>query len=226
MTWQNLLNTETINLSNTLYDRTIKERESGAKIWPEQSQIFRALTLTPPEKTKVVIIGQDPYHTPHQANGLAFSITPGHKIQPSLMNIYNELHDDLSLPIPNNGDLTPWAEQGVLLLNTVLTVYQGEPNSHAEWGWHVVTKNILKAAAQLDQPIVFLAWGKNATENIQAIKFSDNKLVIKSTHPSPYSYAKPTRLTQAFKGSRPFSQTNEFLTAHGVTPIDWSIPNL
>lgn len=223
MTWHDLLTPKDIMLSDTLYERAKTERETGARICPEQNQIFRALALTPPEKTKVIIIGQDPYHTPGQANGLAFSISPGHKLQPSLMNIYEELHNDIGLPVPTTGDLTPWAEQGVLLLNTVLTVYQGEPNSHIEWGWHALTKSILRIAANLDQPIVFCAWGKNAMENIKTIKFPDNKLVLVSTHPSPYSYAKATRLAPAFKGSRPFSKINDFLTAHNVTPIDWTI---
>lgn len=226
MTWHDLLPKETIELSDNLYDRVIAERNNGALIWPENGQIFRALQLTPPNRTKVVIIGQDPYHTPHQANGLAFSITPGHRIQPSLQNIFAELNEDLDVPVPNNGDLTPWAERGVLLLNTVLTVYQGEPNSHIEWGWHAVTKDILKVAAQLGQPIVFLAWGKNAMENIQTVKLDPDKLVLKSTHPSPYSYAKATRLSPAFKGSRPFSKTNEFLIRHGSAPIDWTLPDL
>lgn len=223
MTWHTLLDENYIKLSDSLYERAMNERAAGWKIWPKQDDIFKALSLTPPDQTKVVIIGQDPYHTPGQANGLAFATSPGHKIQPSLMNIYEELNEDLNIPVPNTGDLTPWAEQGVLLLNTVLTVQERQANSHKDWGWQILTHEIIKQAANLPQPIVFMVWGKNAIETTSDIQFPDNKLVLVSTHPSPYSYAKPSRNAIAFKGSRPFSKANEFLTNNNISPINWTI---
>lgn len=223
MVWHDLLSPEFEKLSDSLYNRARDERTKGWRICPGQESIFRALELTPPDKVKAVIIGQDPYHTPGQANGLAFSTSRGHKIQPSLINIYEELNADLGLPVPDHGDLTAWAERGVLLLNTTLTVYERQPNSHVDWGWNILTHEILRQASLLPQPAVFLVWGKNAIENVSDIRFPENKLVLKSTHPSPYSYAKASRNAIAFKGSRPFSRTNDFLAANGIAPIDWSL---
>ncbi len=183
-------------------------------------------------------MGQDPYHTPGQANGLAFSIAAGHSLQPSLVNIFKELNSDLGIPKPAEGDLTRWAEQGVLLLNATLTVYEHQANSHVGWGWNKFTKAILQAAHSLPQPIVFLLWGANAQDLLNdlitcAAVYHDNnhivteKLVKKafvlSSHPSPFSFSKTCRGTPAFKGSKPFSTTNQLLINMGGTPIDWSL---
>ena len=177
------------------------EKEYETKtIYPPKKQIFRALNLCDFDDVKVVILGQDPYHEPHQANGLAFSVTKDVRIPPSLVNIYKEIHDDLGLPIPNHGDLTYWAKQGVLLLNNVLTVERGKANSHKGLGWETFTLNIVRYLNE---------------------KYIDSRhLVLTSVHPSPLS------AYRGFFGSRPFSKTNEFLIKNGMTPIDWSIPNV
>lgn len=223
ISWYSLLPVEMQTLSDSLYDRAQKERDAGSKLCPSQDDIFKALRLTPPDKTKIIIIGQDPYHTPGQANGLAFSISPGHKLQPSLMNIFQELHDDLGISVSTNGDLTKWAEQGVLLLNSTLTVYEHQPNSNSDWGWQMLTHAILETAAKLPSPIVFMAWGQNAINNVDSITMTKDKLILRSTHPSPYSFNKPGRSVPAFQGSRPFSKANAFLQQHGVEPVDWTL---
>lgn len=198
---------------------------------------FKALNLTTPDSVKVCLVGQDPYHTPGQANGLAFSITPGHPLQPSLKNVFNELCDDIGCEYPSNGDLTPWAERGVLLLNTSLTVYEHQPNSHVSWGWNKFTKSVLQAATRLPQPIVFMLWGANAQDLfkdlISCAVVWDNKGVarenlikkayILSSHPSPFSVTKQCRGTPSFKGSKPFSTANGLLISMGGEPIDWSL---
>ena len=195
------------------------EKEYETKtIYPPKKQIFRALNLCDFDDVKVVILGQDPYHEPHQANGLAFSVTKDVRIPPSLVNIYKEIHDDLGLPIPNHGDLTYWAKQGVLLLNNVLTVERGKANSHKGLGWETFTLNIVRYLNEREKPLVFILWGKNA---IEKKKYIDSRhLVLTSVHPSPLS------AYRGFFGSRPFSKTNEFLIKNGMTPIDWSIPNV
>ena len=167
----------------------------------------------------MVILGQDPYHELHQANGLAFSVYPGVRIPPSLVNIYKELSDDVKTFIPNNGDLTKWAKQGVLLLNNVLTVEQGKANSHAGIGWEIFTLNIVKALNKREKPMVFILWGNNARSKKQFIDTSKH-LVLESAHPSPLS------AHRGFFGSRPFSKTNEFLIKNNMTPIDWQIDNI
>ena len=203
--------------------KTIVEIESQKEyeiktIYPPKEQIFRALNLCDFDDVKVVILGQDPYHEPHQANGLAFSVTKDVRIPPSLVNIYKEIHDDLGLPIPNHGDLTYWAKQGVLLLNNVLTVERGKANSHKGLGWETFTLNIVRYLNEREKPLVFILWGKNA---IEKKKYIDSRhLVLTSVHPSPLS------AYRGFFGSRPFSKTNEFLIKNGMTPIDWSIPNV
>ena len=157
--WSDILSPAALEKAKQLQARVKKEGANGHIIYPPQDQIFRALTLTQPEAVKVVIIGQDPYHGPGQANGLAFSVSPGVAIPPSLRNIFKELQDDLGCPPPKSGDLTPWAERGVLLLNTSLTVEQGKPASHAAWGWQLFVSDICRACVALPQPIVFLLWG-------------------------------------------------------------------
>ena len=188
-------------------------------IFPPRQNIFRALNLCDYEDVKVVILGQDPYHELHQANGLAFSVYPGVRIPPSLVNIYKELSDDVKTFIPNNGDLTKWAKQGVLLLNNVLTVEQGKANSHAGIGWEIFTLNIVKALNKREKPMVFILWGNNARSKKQFIDTSKH-LVLESAHPSPLS------AHRGFFGSRPFSKTNEFLIRNNMTPIDWQIHNI
>lgn len=195
------------------------EKEYETKtIYPPKEQIFRALNLCDFDDVKVVILGQDPYHEPHQANGLAFSVTKDVRIPPSLMNIYKEIHDDLGLPIPNHGDLTYWAKQGVLLLNNVLTVERGKANSHKGLGWETFTLNIVRYLNEREKPLVFILWGKNA---IEKKKYIDSRhLVLTSVHPSPLS------AYRGFFGSRSFSKTNAFLIKNGMAPIDWGIPNV
>lgn len=188
-------------------------------IFPPRQNIFRALNLCDYDDVKVVILGQDPYHELHQANGLAFSVYPGVKVPPSLVNIYKELQSDLNTTIPNHGDLTKWAKQGVLLLNNVLTVEQGKANSHAGIGWETFTLNIVKALNQREKPLVFILWGNNARSKKQYIDTTKH-LVLESAHPSPLS------AHRGFFGSRPFSRANQFLVSNGMTPIDWQIDNV
>ena len=188
-------------------------------IFPPRQNIFRALNLCDYEDVKVVILGQDPYHELHQANGLAFSVYPGVKIPPSLVNIYKELKDDVNTFIPNHGDLTKWAKQGVLLLNNVLTVEEGKAKSHAGIGWEIFTLNIVKALNRREKPMVFILWGNNARSKKQYIDTSRH-LVLESAHPSPLS------AHRGFFGSKPFSKANDFLIKNNMTPIDWQIENV
>ncbi len=187
-------------------------------IYPPRNKIFNALKTTPFGEIKVVILGQDPYHGKGQAHGLCFSVNKGVAIPPSLKNIYKEQHNDLGITQPNHGYLQSWAEQGVLMLNTVLTVEEGKPNSHANYGWQKFTDEIIKIVNTQSSPVVFLLWGRNA---ISKAKFIDkNKhLVLTSVHPSPLSaYA-------GFFGCKHFSKCNEFLKNHGIEPINWQIPD-
>lgn len=188
------------------------------KVYPPKEDLFKALKLTPYQDTKVVILGQDPYHGPGQAHGLSFSVKPGVRIPPSLVNIYKELQSDLGVPIPNHGTLVHWAEQGVLLLNTVLTVRDGEANSHKGLGWERFTDAVIEKLNERDKPVVFILWGSHAQKKGA---FIDRKkhLVIQSVHPSPLS------VHRGFFGSRPFSKANAFLAAHGIKPVDWAIPD-
>lgn len=199
--------------------RTVKEEYNTRQVFPEAKDIFSAFELTPFHQVKVVILGQDPYHNVGQAHGLCFSVKPGVEIPPSLVNIYQELHDDLGCYIPNNGYLTKWAKQGVLLLNTVLTVRAHAANSHRGIGWEEFTDAAIKALNELDQPIVFILWGRPA-QNKKPMLTNPNHLILEAPHPSPLS------AYRGFFGSRPFSKTNEFLKAHGVEPIDWQIENI
>lgn len=218
MKWSDIMEESIMQKGDELYQKAQDLRNTGTPVFPPQDQIFRALTLTPPDQTKVCIIGQDPYHTPGAANGLAFSINPGRRIQPSLQNIFKEMVSDLNCNTPSSGDLTPWAKQGVLLLNRTLTVTGGCPNSHADWGWQLFTEHVFRLCAELPQPLVFILWGKYAQSLANGITLPENKLVIKSPHPSPMS------ASYGFFGSKPFSKTNKFLTDHGVTPIQWELP--
>ncbi|WP_294392841.1 uracil-DNA glycosylase [uncultured Clostridium sp.] len=188
-------------------------------IYPNMYDLFNALHFTSYADTKVVILGQDPYHGPNQAHGLSFSVNPGVRIPPSLVNIYKELHTDLNCYIPNNGYLKKWADQGVLLLNTVLTVRAGEANSHKNKGWEEFTTKVIKILNEKETPVVFILWGNNAISKETLITNSKH-LIIKSVHPSPLS------ASRGFFGSRPFSKTNDFLISTNQKPIDWQIENI
>lgn len=205
------------------YYMTLKEKidneYASNTIFPPKKEIFRCLNLTSYDDVKVVILGQDPYHEKGQANGLAFSVRPGVQVPPSLVNIFKECHDDVGIRIPNNGDLTAWAKQGVLLLNNVLTVREHQANSHRLYGWEIFTLNVVKLLNAREKPMVFILWGKNAIEKEKYIDTSKH-LVLKSVHPSPLS------AYRGFFGSKPFSKTNAFLVKTGQMPIDWQIQDL
>ena len=202
----------------TLYDTVLKEYQTKT-IYPAAEDIFSAFEFTPLSKVKVVILGQDPYHEPGQAHGLCFSVKPEVEIPPSLVNIYKELHEDLGCYIPDNGYLKKWAEQGVLMLNTVLTVRAHQANSHKGIGWEEFTDAAIRVLNEIDRPIVFILWGRPAQMK-ESMLTNPKHLILKSAHPSPLS------AYRGFFGSRPFSKTNAFLEAHGLSPIDWQIENV
>ncbi|MGN0436926.1 MAG: uracil-DNA glycosylase [Lachnospiraceae bacterium] len=202
-----------------LYQKVNEEYASGKKIFPPADDIFNAFHLTPLKDVKCVIIGQDPYHNDGQAHGLCFSVKPDVEIPPSLVNIYKELEDDLGCYIPNNGYLVKWAKQGVLLLNSVLTVRAHQANSHQGIGWEQFTDAVMDILNKEDRPIVFLLWGKPA-QNKAAKLNNPNHLILKAPHPSPLS------AYRGFFGCKHFSQANAFLEEHGLTPIDWQIENI
>ena len=189
------------------------------QIFPPSDDIFNAFHLTPLNEVKVVIIGQDPYHNVGQAHGLCFSVKPDVDIPPSLVNIYKELQDDLGCYIPNNGYLVKWAKQGVLMLNTVLTVRAHEANSHRGRGWEEFTDAAIKALNKQDRPIVFILWGSPAQSKAKMLD-NPKHLILKAPHPSPLS------AYRGFFGSKPFSKTNHFLEQNGIAPIDWQIENV
>ena len=198
----------------------VKEEYSRTVVYPPAEDIFNALHFTPLSEVKVLILGQDPYHNENQAHGLSFSVLPSQKeIPPSLQNIYKELQDDLGCYIPNNGYLKKWADQGVLLLNTVLTVRAHQANSHQGRGWEQFTDAIIQAVNAQDRPIVYMLWGRPAQMKKRMLT-NPNHLILEAPHPSPLS------AYRGFFGSKPFSQTNKFLEAHGVEPIDWQIDEL
>lgn len=188
-------------------------------VYPDMHHIFQALHLTSYEDAKVVILGQDPYHGAGQAHGLSFSVLPGVRTPPSLQNIYKELRDDLGCPIPSHGFLEHWARQGVLLLNAVLTVREGQANSHRKLGWEPFTSAVIAALNEREQPLVFILWGRNAQEKAAFIDRTRH-LVIESAHPSPLS------AHNGFFGTKPFSRANAFLKANGMAEIDWRVPEL
>lgn len=188
-------------------------------IYPDKYDIFNALHYTNYKDVKVVILGQDPYHGPNQAHGLSFSVKPGVPAPPSLMNIYKELNSDLGCSIPNNGYLKKWSDQGVMLLNTALTVREGQANSHHNMGWEHFTDRIISLLNEREDPIVFILWGSNAQSKLNIINNSRH-YIIKSVHPSPLS------AHRGFFGSKPFSKANDFLTSIGKVPIDWQIENV
>ncbi len=195
------------------------EKAGGKEIYPPGPLIFNALDATPLEAVKVVIIGQDPYHGPGQAHGLCFSVQPGVPVPPSLLNIYKELKRDLNLDIPAHGCLQAWAEQGVLLLNTALTVERGVAGSHAGKGWQHFTDKVIETVSQRCPHLVFLLWGKHAQSKAPLID-PTRHLILRSVHPSPLS------AHRGFIGNGHFSRTNKFLEQYGLTPIDWRLPPL
>lgn len=199
--------------------QTVNEEYRTHQIFPPADDIFNAFALTPLHEVKVVILGQDPYHGEGQAHGLCFSVKPDVEIPPSLVNIYKELQDDCGCEIPNNGYLTKWAKQGVLLLNTVLTVRAHQANSHRGIGWEEFTDAAIRILNEQDRPMVFILWGRPAQMK-KSMLTNPNHLIIESPHPSPLS------AYRGFFGSRPFSRTNKFLKEHGIKEIDWQIENI
>ena len=198
--------------------KKVKEEYATHMIFPPSNEVFSAFELTPLADVKVVILGQDPYHTVGQAHGLCFSVKPDVEIPPSLVNIYKELHDDLGCYIPNNGYLVKWAKQGVLMLNTVLTVRAHQANSHRGIGWEEFTNAAIRVLNEQDRPIVFILWGSPAQRKKEMLN-NPKHLILEAPHPSPLS------AYRGFFGSKPFSQTNAFLEKNGLTPIDWQIEN-
>ena len=192
------------------------EKKNNKIIYPPGSKIFNALNLTPFTSVKVIILGQDPYHGHNQANGLSFSVEIGNKIPPSLQNIFKELNSDLNILPSQHGDLSNWAKQGVLLLNTILTVESSKPSSHSNKGWEIFTDKILHSLSSLKENLVFILWGKKAQEKISLIDESKHK-ILKSPHPSPYS------ANNGFFGSQPFSKTNFFLESKNIDKINWKL---
>jgi len=196
---------------------TMIENEYQTKIvYPEKENIFNALKMTPYEKVRVVIVGQDPYHGEGEAHGLSFSVKEGIKCPPSLKNIYKELKSDLNIDSPNCGDLTSWAKEGVLLLNATLTVVKDTPNSHSKIGWILLTDAIIKKINEKEEPVVFILWGNFAKGKKEFIT-NPKHLIIESPHPSPFS------ANNGFFGSKPFSKTNNFLIKNKLTPINWQL---
>lgn len=231
--WLALLPKNTIQKMVDIQDKLKQMEDENIKIYPPKKDRFKALELIDPKDLKVVILGQDPYHGENQAMGLSFSVNNGVKLPPSLQNIFKELVSDLHVEIPSSGDLSPWAKEGVLLLNASLSVEKGKPNSHKDLGWHEITKEIIKQTLLFDQPIVYLCWGQFAENTImqaEAELTMDNKrvkgkkTVLSSTHPSPYSAMKPATNLDAFIGSRPFSRANHILIHDGAKPVNWELP--
>ena len=213
--WDNVLNIIwNSNGFKSFYNKILNEYDIKT-IYPPKDYIFNALKLTNYENTKVVIVGQDPYHGENQAHGLSFSVQKGIKLPPSLQNIYKELESDLGIKPRLDGDLTGWAKQGVLLLNAVLTVEKDKAGSHRNWGWELLTDYIIKVLNKKNSPIVFILWGNFAKEKAKLITNPKHFIII-SPHPSPFS------AYSGFFGSNPFSKTNNYLAKNNLTPIDWS----
>ncbi|KAB7670631.1 uracil-DNA glycosylase [Bacillus sp. B1-b2] len=215
-TWEELLEQEKQKDYYIQLDSFLEEEYRSNTIYPKREEIFTSLKWTPYEKVKVVILGQDPYHGPNQAHGLSFSVKPEVKVPPSLKNIYKELHHDLGCPIPNHGYLKSWAEQGVLMLNTVLTVQAGKANSHRGMGWETFTNEVINFLNQREEPIIFVLWGNPAQKKLALIDKEKHGIIL-STHPSPLS------AHRGFLGSRPFSTINRLLEDSGQSPINWCI---
>ena len=214
-TWNEILSEE---MKKDYYQELlafVQKRREEVSVFPEEKNVFRALELTPFESVKVVILGQDPYHGFGQAHGLSFSVQKGIPLPPSLRNIYKELQEDLGGELPTEGDLSHWAKQGVLLLNTVLTVEEGNANSHKGMGWERLTNRLIESLNELNHPVIFILWGKPAQDKEKLIT-NPSHVILKSPHPSPLS------AYRGFFGSKPFSRVNDILIQQGQTPIRWT----
>ena len=228
-TWLSGASQEVVETTSQLM-AAVEELRKTETIYPSQEKILNALAFTAPKDVRVVILGQDPYHGPNQAMGLSFSVPQGEKLPPSLRNIYKEMAADLGCSMPESGDLPSWAQQGVLLLNTTLTVREHAANSHSKLGWQVLTNYVIEQCFSLPQPVVFLAWGRHAITLVedarsravgQSCANLETKHILKSTHPSPLSANKQGGELRAFMGSRPFSSANNLLVRCGQSPIEW-----
>ncbi|KGQ61337.1 uracil-DNA glycosylase [Gallibacterium anatis 7990] len=220
-TWRDMIGSEKVQpYFQHILQQVQQQRDSGKIIYPPKADVFNAFRYTEFDQVKVVILGQDPYHGTNQAHGLAFSVRPNVQIPPSLQNIYKELSQDIAgFQIPNHGYLVDWAQQGVLLLNTVLTVEQGKAHSHANFGWETFTDHVIATLNQHTQGLVFLLWGSHAQKKGQFID-RQKHCVLTAPHPSPLS------AHRGFFGCHHFSSTNQYLIQQGKTPINWSLPNL
>ena len=214
--WRNAVGDELSKPYFKELDAFLAEERASGQVFPPEEEVFTALELTPFDAVKVVILGQDPYHDDGQAHGLSFSVKPGIKTPPSLVNMYKELESDLGLPRPSHGNLVRWAEQGVLMINAVLTVRAHEPNSHKSKGWEKFTTAVIKALSRREAPMVFVLWGGFAKKKAKLV--ADHHVVILGTHPSPLS------ARNGFFGSKPFSTINGHLQELGLEPIDWRLP--
>ena len=194
----------------------VKNEYNDKVIYPKKNEVFNAFRYTPYKDLKVIILGQDPYHGPNQAEGLSFSVSNSVLKPPSLQNIFKELESDLGIPFPKNNSLKPWARQGVLLLNAVLTVEEHKPTSHKDKGWETFTDNVIRKINEKEEPVVFILWGAYA-RNKKRLITNPKHLVIESAHPSPFS------ARNGFFGSKPFSKTNSFLKKNGIKEINWSV---
>ena len=214
-TWDKFLNEEFQKPYFKELSEFLKREYRTKTIYPPKKEVFSSFYFTDMDKVKVVILGQDPYHEPGQACGMCFAVKPGVRLPPSLQNIYKEIQDDLGVPMNyNNGYLVKWAKQGVLLINSVMTVEKGRANSHAGHGWETFTNNVIEKINTLDQPVVYLLWGNNARQKKQLIT-NPKHLILETVHPSPLS------VYRGFFGCRHFSKANEFLVKNGAEPIDW-----
>ncbi len=217
--WDNLLKSEYTKEYFLNLEKFVSNEYKTKTIYPKMSEIFKAFQETPYDKVKVVIIGQDPYHGENEAEGLSFSVKKGIAKPPSLMNIFTELRDDLGYKIPNNGSLEPWAKEGVLLLNSTLTVVKDTPKSHSNKGWEIFTDEVIKIINKKTTPVVFILWGSDARSKKSLIT---NKIhyIIESPHPSPLS------AYRGFFGSKPFSKANNFLIKNNIQPVNWEIKDI
>lgn len=216
--WDKIINEE---LQKDYFQRVcafVHEEYERHTVFPPKKEVFNALSHTPPEEVRVVILGQDPYHELGQGHGLCFSVRKGVKFPPSLVNIFKEMYSDIGVKSPVSGDLSSWASQGVLLLNTTLTVREGLANSHSKIGWNIFTDRIISEVNKIDRPVVYILWGANARSKKVLIN-NPRHFIIESAHPSPLS------AHNGFFGSRPFSRANDFLTKNGQTPINWNSVN-
>ena len=216
--WQDVLGGELDKPYFTQLTEFVEEERARHRVFPPREEVFAALDATPFDQVKVLILGQDPYHGEGQGHGLCFSVRPGVRVPPSLRNIYKEINDDLGHPVPDNGYLMPWARQGVLLLNAVLTVREGEANSHKGKGWEKFTDAVIRAVSDRSDPAVFVLWGNYAKKKLPLID-AERHAVVQGAHPSPLS-------AKLFFGSRPFSRIDTAHKEQGHDPIDWRIPDL